>query len=107
MEGADIYQIAENCRTSVEMIEKYYAAHIKTSLDAAAINVMRPKKNKRGKKAIQNTQVSPQPLEHETVLLVSVCSSRQSCRRCLQNVVLRPYIIGPAHHWRDPKTPAA
>ena len=25
MEGADIYQIAKNCRTSVEMIEKYYA----------------------------------------------------------------------------------
>lgn len=41
MEGADIYQIAKNCRTSVEMIEKYYAAHIKTSLDAAAINVRR------------------------------------------------------------------
>ena len=43
MEGADIYQIAKNCRTSVEMIEKYYAAHIKTNLDAAAINIMRPK----------------------------------------------------------------
>jgi hypothetical protein len=28
------------------MIEKYYAAHIKTSLDAAAINVMRKKRNK-------------------------------------------------------------
>ena len=41
MEGADIYQIAKNCRTSVEMIEKYYASHIKTSLDAAAINVRR------------------------------------------------------------------
>jgi integrase len=39
MEGADIYQIAKNCRTSVEMIEKFYAAHIKTTLDAAAINV--------------------------------------------------------------------
>ena len=39
MEGADIYQIAKNCRTSVEMIEKFYAAHIKTMLDAAAINV--------------------------------------------------------------------
>jgi len=46
LEGADIYQIAKNCRTSVEMIEKYYAAHIKTNLDAAAINIMRPKKNK-------------------------------------------------------------
>jgi len=46
MEGADIYQIAKNCRTSVEMIEKYYASHIKTNLDAAAINVMRPKLKK-------------------------------------------------------------
>jgi integrase len=41
MEGADIYQIAKNCRTSVEMIEKFYAAHIKTMLDASAINVRR------------------------------------------------------------------
>jgi integrase len=39
MEGADIYQIAKNCRTSVEMIEKHYAIHLKNSLDAAAINV--------------------------------------------------------------------
>ncbi|WP_263588657.1 tyrosine-type recombinase/integrase [Sphingopyxis sp. GC21] len=43
MEGADIYQIAKNCRTSVEMIEKYYAAHIKNMLDATAINVRKPK----------------------------------------------------------------
>jgi hypothetical protein len=35
LEGADIYQIAKNCRTSVEMIEKYYAAHLKTQLDAS------------------------------------------------------------------------
>jgi len=48
MEGADIYQIAKNCRTSVEMIEKYYAAHIKTRLDAAAINVRRPRPAKPG-----------------------------------------------------------
>jgi len=41
MEGADIYQIAKNCRTSVEMIEKYYAVHIRTALDIAAINVRR------------------------------------------------------------------
>jgi hypothetical protein len=43
MEGADIFQIAKNCRTNVEMIEKYYASHIKTSLDAAANNVRKPK----------------------------------------------------------------
>jgi integrase len=41
MEGADIYQIAKNCRTSVEMIEKFYASHIKNMLDASAINVRR------------------------------------------------------------------
>jgi integrase len=43
MEGADIYQVAKNCRTSVEMIEKYYAAHIKNLLDASTINVRRIK----------------------------------------------------------------
>jgi hypothetical protein len=52
MEGADIYQIAKNCRTSVEMIENYYASHIKTSLDAAAINVRRKKKSKKAQKPL-------------------------------------------------------
>ena len=47
MEGADIYQIAKNCRTSVEMIEKYYASHIQNSINAAAINVRRPTKKKK------------------------------------------------------------
>ena len=49
MEGADIYQVAKNCRTSVEMIEKYYASHIKNRLDAAAINVRKPKVSKKGR----------------------------------------------------------
>ena len=44
LEGADIYQIAKNCRTSVEMIEKHYAVHLKNNLDAAAINVRKPRK---------------------------------------------------------------
>jgi integrase len=48
MEGADIYQIAKNCRTSVEMIEKYYASHLKNSLDAAAINIRKKKAKKKG-----------------------------------------------------------
>ena len=51
MEGADIYQVAKNCRTSVEMIEKYYASHIKNRLDASAINVK--KRKKRAKSAIR------------------------------------------------------
>jgi integrase len=55
MEGADIYQIAKNCRTSVEMIEKYYASHIKTMLDAAAINV----RKSRGTKAAMEEDAAP------------------------------------------------
>ncbi len=47
MEGADIYQIAKNCRTSVEMIEKFYASHIKDMIDAAAVNVMKKKPPKK------------------------------------------------------------
>ena len=47
MEGADVYAIAKNCRTSVEMIEKFYAAHIKTTLDASAINARKPKRANR------------------------------------------------------------
>ncbi|WP_095090662.1 integrase [Mesorhizobium sophorae] len=49
LEGADIYQIAKNCRTSVEMIEKHYAVHLKNRLDAAAINVRKPRPAKRQK----------------------------------------------------------
>jgi integrase len=47
LEGADIYQVAKNCRTSVEMIEKHYAAHLKNTLDAAAINVRKSRRNGR------------------------------------------------------------
>lgn len=49
MEGADIYQIAKNCRTSVEMIETYYASHIKNMLDASAINVRKAKPTAKAK----------------------------------------------------------
>ena len=58
MEGADIYQIAKNCHTSVEMIEKYYAAHIKTNLDAASINIMRPRPNKTQKRPVVSAALS-------------------------------------------------
>jgi hypothetical protein len=56
MEGADIYQIAKNCRTSVEMIEKFYAAHIKNMIDAAAVNVRRERSNGRSKRRAANAQ---------------------------------------------------
>lgn len=51
MEGADIYQIAKNCRTSVEMIQKYYASHIANTLNAAAINVRRTPKSRNARAA--------------------------------------------------------
>lgn len=62
MEGADIYQIAKNCRTSVEMIEKHYAVHLKNTLDAAAINVRRerPRRHSRRKRKLTRTP-SPSP----------------------------------------------
>ena len=44
LEGADIYQIAKNCRTSVEMIEKHYAAHLKDMIDTSLINVRKEKR---------------------------------------------------------------
>jgi len=53
LEGANIYQIAKNCRTSVGTIEKFYAAHLKTQLDAAAINVMRPRPKKKATSATE------------------------------------------------------
>jgi len=56
MEGADIYQIAKNCRTSVEMIEKHYASHIKDRLDAAAINIRKPKKGSEKRSGIKGAQ---------------------------------------------------
>jgi len=43
LEGADIYQVAKNCRTSVEMIEKHYAAHLKDMIDTSLVNVRKSK----------------------------------------------------------------
>lgn len=43
LEGAKIYEVAKNCRTSVEMIEKHYAVHLKNMIDTAAVNVRRAK----------------------------------------------------------------
>jgi hypothetical protein len=45
--GITAYEIAKGCRTSVETIETFYASHIKNTLDAAAINVRKPKPTKK------------------------------------------------------------
>lgn len=41
MHGANIFQLAMNCRTSVAMIEKYYARHIANYIDTSRLNVGR------------------------------------------------------------------
>lgn len=43
-EGADVYQLAKNCRTSVEMIQKHYAVHIMAAIDTAAANARKPRR---------------------------------------------------------------
>ena len=57
LEGADIYQVAKNCRTSVEMIEKFYGRHLKNNIDATAVNVRkaRPAAVTASKKAAKAT----------------------------------------------------
>ena len=60
IEGASIHMIANNCRTSVQMIEEHYASHIKDRLDAAAINVMRPKRQRNAAKKSTNSENRPQ-----------------------------------------------
>ena len=55
MNKAEVYQVAKNCRTSVEMIEKHYAAHIKDIIDTSQINVMNPKKRKNKDKKTDNS----------------------------------------------------
>jgi integrase len=47
LEGADIYQVAKNCRTSMEMIEKHYTAHLKDMIDTSLVNVRREKPKRR------------------------------------------------------------
>ncbi|HEY8030845.1 MAG TPA: hypothetical protein VIF02_00295 [Methylocella sp.] len=44
MDGVEIQQIAKNCRTIVETIEKYFTSHFKMSFDAAALNMRKPKR---------------------------------------------------------------
>jgi integrase len=61
MEGADIYQIVKNCRTSVEMIERFYAAHIKSTLDASAINILKAKRTKQDKPKSDPERPSDEP----------------------------------------------
>jgi hypothetical protein len=38
------------------MIETYYASHIKNTLDASAINVMKPKKGKKDRKPLKKDE---------------------------------------------------
>jgi len=46
--GDDIYDIARACRTSGEVIEKHYAAHLKDMIDTSPVNVRREKPKRKG-----------------------------------------------------------
>lgn len=50
MDGAEIYPLAINCGTSVQMIEEHYASHIKDRIETSAINARRPKRARQAAK---------------------------------------------------------
>jgi integrase len=64
MNGANIHQIANNCRTSVEMIEDHYAAHIRDRLLASEINTHgpRPARSRRKKSTASDEPAGPSPI---------------------------------------------
>lgn len=59
LEGADIYQVAKNCRTSVEMIEKHYAAHLKDMIDTSLVNVRKGRLSSRNNKPVAIPEIQP------------------------------------------------
>lgn len=59
MEGADVYQVAKNCRTSVQMIEEFYASHIKNTVDASVVNVRRSRSSRPRRAARAGAPPSP------------------------------------------------
>lgn len=50
LDGAHAYELAKNCRNSVEMIEQHYAVHLRNYIDASLINV-RKKRHRRSEEA--------------------------------------------------------
>ncbi len=60
LDGADIYQLAKNCRTSVEMIQKHYAAHLKNVVDASAINIRKARK-----RPVEEAELATSPIARE------------------------------------------
>ena len=60
-----MYQIAKNCRTSVKMIEDFYASHIKNMVDASVINV-RPSRSaadQRQRRRRRSEKIATKPAE--------------------------------------------
>ena len=66
MEGADIYQIAKNCRTSVEMIERFYAAPRARSTRRPSIRSSR--KQSRSRSVRRSTRHAPPHNAHRIAL---------------------------------------
>lgn len=68
IEGANHYQLANNCRTSVQMIEEFYAAHIKELRDVSAINTVRRRPTRPSKKQANSEQQSGVETEESTLV---------------------------------------
>ena len=66
--------------SEIGRIEKYYASHIKTSLDSVAINVMRPKKRK--SKEVSFTDVADK--HHVEGVPVRVYSAAKTVADCFK-----------------------
>ena len=78
MEGADVYQIAKNCRTSVKMIEDFYASHIKNMVDASVINVRRRKGSpQRPRKAASKQKAAQKPRIRYTQFFIGLAAYRR------------------------------
>ncbi len=93
MEGANIYQIANNCRTSVQMIEEHYASHIKDRLDTATINVMRPETARKAAKQ-QAKEKGQSYEERKDARIAGSASSRLIITIWLAAFVLPSYKTG-------------
>lgn len=56
IDGANIVQVANNCRTSVQMIEEHYGAHIRELIDASQLNRRRSRVERAAANPSNSTQ---------------------------------------------------
>lgn len=65
MQGAEPYEVAKNCRTSMEMIEKHYAVHIKNRINTLSLNVVKAKPNQKKRKMAKAKTINAPSLDDD------------------------------------------